>query len=93
MNYFREMHKVKLFIEKLTDYHHPDVFNPWADYDPDYDVASARSIRRKQLARYLIHRIENARILLIAEACGYQGGRFTGIAMTCATAAGVPSRE
>lgn len=83
MNYFREMHKVKLFIEKLADYHHPDVFNPWADYDPDYDVASARSIRRKQLARYLIHRIENARILLIAEACGYQGGRFTGIAMTC----------
>ena len=31
MNYFREMHKVKLFIEKLTDYHHTDVFNPWAD--------------------------------------------------------------
>ena len=22
MNYFREMHKVKLFIEKLADYHH-----------------------------------------------------------------------
>ena len=49
MNYFREMHKVKLFIEKLADYHHPDVFNPWADYDPDYDVASARDVYKRQV--------------------------------------------
>ncbi len=83
MNYFREMHKVKLFVQSLTEYHGENVFNPWADFDPDYDVAYARSIRKAQLERYLVRRLDTARILLIAEACGYQGGRFTGIAMTC----------
>lgn len=83
MNYFREMHKVKLFVQSLTAYHGENVFNPWADFDPDYDVAYARSIRKAQLERYLVRRLDTARILLIAEACGYQGGRFTGIAMTC----------
>ncbi len=83
MNYFREMHKVKLFVKSLTEYHGENVFNPWADFDPDYDVAYARSIRKAQLERYLVRRLDGARILLIAEACGYQGGRFTGIAMTC----------
>lgn len=83
MNYFRQMHKVKLFVQKLTAYHGENVFNPWADFDPDYDVAYARSIRKAQLERYLVRRLGTARILLIAEACGYQGGRFTGIAMTC----------
>ncbi len=83
MNYFRQMHKVKLFVETLTRYHGNNVFNPWADFDPDYDIAYARSIRKAQLSRYLIARLDSARVLLIAEACGYQGGRFTGIAMTC----------
>ena len=32
---------------------------------------------------YLTRRIGRAKILLIAEACGYQGGHFSGIAMTC----------
>lgn len=83
MNYFREMHKVKLFVQSLTEYNGENVFNPWADFDPDYDVAYARSIRKAQLERYLVRRLDTAQILLIAEACGYQGGRFTGIAMTC----------
>lgn len=83
MNYFKQMHKIKLFVQSLTTYHSADVFNPWADFDPDYDVAYARSIRKAQLERYLSRRLDNARILLVAEACGYQGGRFTGIAMTC----------
>lgn len=83
MNYFRQMHQVKLFVKSLTRYHGENVFNPWADFDPDYDVAYARSIRKAQLERYLARRLNSARILLIAEACGYQGGRFTGIAMTC----------
>lgn len=83
MNYFRQMHQVKLFVQSLMRYHGDNVFNPWSDFDPDYDVAYARSIRKAQLERYLARRLASARILLIAEACGYQGGRFTGIAMTC----------
>jgi hypothetical protein len=83
MNYFREMHKIRLFVDHLSDWHGENTFNPWGDFDPDYDVAYARSIRRQQLEQYLVRRMESARILLIAEACGYQGGRFTGIAMTC----------
>ena len=41
------------------------------------------AIRRKNLEDYLALRLGKARILLIAEACGYQGGHFSGIAMTC----------
>jgi len=71
------------FVLSLSRFRADNVYNPWADFDPDYDVAYARSIRKTQLTRYLERRIENARILLVAEACGYQGGRFSGIAMTC----------
>lgn len=73
----------KQFVQSLLRWHGPDAFNPWADFGPDYDVAYARSIRKAQLERYLTRRLGNARILLVAEACGYQGGRFTGVAMTC----------
>ena len=83
MNYFREMHKIKLFIKDLSSYHSKNVFNPWGDFDPDYDISASRTIRRNQLSQYLIQRLESARILVIAEACGYQGGHFTGIAMNC----------
>lgn len=76
-------HQARDFVASLLRWHGPDVFNPWADFDPDYDVAYARSIRKAQLERYLARRLSQARILLVAEACGYQGGRFTGVAMTC----------
>ncbi len=75
--------RIKGFIASLARWHGEDAFNPWADFDPDYDVAHARSIRKAQLERYLARRLSSARILIVAEACGYQGGRFTGIAMTC----------
>ena len=58
MNYFKQMHKIKLFVQSLMTYHSADVFNPWADFDPDYDVAYARSIRKAQLERYLSRRLD-----------------------------------
>ncbi len=71
------------FLTALSAYKGENVFNPWRDTDADYEVDRAVSIRQEQLRDYLALRIGRAKILLIAEACGYQGGHFSGIAMTC----------
>ncbi|MGE5674093.1 MAG: uracil-DNA glycosylase, partial [Mycobacterium leprae] len=61
----------------------PGVFNPYADVDPVNDMGpEAPSIRLRQLALYLQPRIPGASYLLVGEAMGFQGGRFSGIAMT-----------
>ena len=71
-------------IDKLCAYHHPDVFNPWSEYDVSCDISpDAPAIRCQQLREYLAPRLTRARIVLIAEAAGYQGCRFTGIPITC----------
>jgi len=58
-------------------------FNPWYQHDPKNDqTAEGPEIRRRQLRAYLSERLGRARYLFIAEALGYQGGHFTGIAMT-----------
>ncbi len=72
------------FIEELQTYHHDDVFNPWSGYNSQCDSsAEAPQIRSRQLREYLEQRQHTARYILIAEAAGYQGCRFTGIAITC----------
>lgn len=59
------------------------IFNPWRDYDREHETApSGPEIRARQLAHYLEARAGKAKFLLVAEALGYQGGHFTGIAMT-----------
>lgn len=58
------------------------VFNPWRDVDLRYDRdPDAPVIRSTQLEHYLEARTEKAKCLLVGEAIGYQGGRFSGIAM------------
>jgi len=58
------------------------VFNPWHHRDPQHDAAAgAPVIRREQLASYMAER-QKATVILLAEALGYQGGHFSGIAMT-----------
>lgn len=58
------------------------VFNPWHHLDPNHDASTrAPTIRRAQLDAYLAER-RKAKYILLAEALGYQGGHFTGLAMT-----------
>jgi hypothetical protein len=59
------------------------VFNPWHDFDPDMDIdCTAPLIRTDNLHRYLAARIGRVKLLVIAEAPGYRGAKFSGIAMT-----------
>jgi hypothetical protein len=60
-----------------------DVFNPWYHFDEENEISKkGADIRRQQLRAYLQERVGKAKYLLLAEALGYQGGHFTGIAMT-----------
>jgi uracil-DNA glycosylase len=70
------------FWKHLRNTPQGDVFNPWKDFDPSSDIhKQAPRIRRQQLFHYLEER-KNARFILVAEALGYQGGKFSGIPMT-----------
>ncbi len=71
------------FVAALATYKSSAVFNPWGESDQQNDLdAQGPSIRRRQLTAYLQERIGRAKILLVAEAIGYQGGHFSGIPMT-----------
>jgi len=71
------------FVNALADYRSPGVFNPWGETDPEHDrCTQGPQIRRAQLQQYLCERIGRAKMLLVAEAIGYQGGHFSGIPMT-----------
>lgn len=57
--------------------------NPYNCYEIGID-ATPRSFEQRclQLGAYLRHRLETARFIMVAEAPGYQGARFSGLAMT-----------
>jgi len=74
---------ISSFVDSLKNKPTDDLFNPWFERDTDHDVApDAPAIRKRQLEHYLAERRSSAKYLMIAEALGYQGGHFTGIAMT-----------
>ncbi len=73
---------MELFFELLNRKKSRRVFNPWVDSDPENDIdKTAPAKRLSNLKSYLTERTQ-ADYLLLAEALGYQGGHFTGIAMT-----------
>ncbi len=74
--------EINTFLDKLQSYHSEQVFNPWSEFDARYDIGvQAPIVRSANLRRYLELR-SAAHYLFIAEALGYQGGHFSGIAIT-----------
>lgn len=74
---------ISSFIQSLEQKPNENLFNPWFEIDPWHDISpDAPGIRRRQFQAYLEERVGRAKYLFIAEALGYQGGHFTGIAMT-----------
>ncbi len=70
------------FFSLLKNNPQPGTFNPWFEVDRRNDInKESPSVRRRQLKHYLAERQNKAKILLLGEALGYQGGHFSGIAM------------
>jgi hypothetical protein len=69
----------------------PGVINPYreADADPELDGPAAARRRRANLEAYL-ERVGVPRLILVGEAIGYRGGRFSGIAFTSERQLGGP---
>ena len=57
------------------------VVNPYRDSDPALDWPGAAKRRRENLEAYL-ERVGEPRLVLLGEALGFRGGRFSGIAFT-----------
>jgi hypothetical protein len=57
------------------------VCNPYRDEDPDLDQPGGSRQRRRNLEAYL-ERVGRPRLVLLGEALGFRGGRFSGIAFT-----------
>lgn len=74
---------VDRFVARLQGFSATHVFNPWATCDSEHDAnRDAPEIRARQLRAYLGERTTSAKWLLVAEAAGYQGAKFSGCAMT-----------
>lgn len=59
----------------------PGVVNPYREAFPELDGPSAAKRRRENLEAYL-ERVGTPRLVLLGEALGFRGGRFSGIAFT-----------
>lgn len=75
--------QITQFISELKSYTSPKVYNPWVDFDGQFDIGEkAPLIRCDQLEKYLRLRLLEAKYIFVAEALGFRGGHFSGIAMT-----------
>ena len=59
----------------------PGVVNPYREAFPELDGPAAARGRRENLEAYL-ERVGTPRLILVGEALGFRGGRFSGIAFT-----------
>jgi hypothetical protein len=75
------MDNAQAILDILTGFQSKDVFNQYAQENPQHDIPGAAKIRRENL-RLFLETFNNIRVILLAEAAGYQGCRFSGIPMT-----------
>lgn len=66
----------------LMAYQAENVWNQYRDVDPRLDRPDGAEIRRRNLQHYL-ETFADARYILVGEAAGYAGCRFSGIPFTC----------
>jgi len=72
-----------LFEEQIFPFRSTEeLFNQYNDNDPRFDLPNGDSIRRKNLLKYLESFRKKPRALLIGEAAGPWGCRFSGIPFT-----------
>ena len=68
-------------FDLLRAYQGAGVFNPYQDCDPALDRPNGAALRRQNLCRYL-EAFAGAAYVLVGEAAGYAGCRFSGIPFT-----------
>jgi hypothetical protein len=69
-------------VELLTSYENPRAFNQYRDVDEEFDLPDGAAIRCRNLRSY-VGAFAAARFVLVGEAAGYAGCRFSGIPFTC----------
>jgi hypothetical protein len=69
-------------LELLVSYQGEGVFNQYRDVHPGLDLPVGAKVRRENLRSYL-SAFSGARFVLVGEAAGYAGCRFSGIPFTC----------
>ena len=78
------MTELNAFIAKIL-FSQPstsDLFNPYSTVDPQLDLPGANLIRQKNLEKYICDRTTKPQVLLLAEAPGPWGCRFSGVPIT-----------
>jgi uracil-DNA glycosylase len=70
------------FIERVAERSFGTAFPMFREADPALECAEAPALRRGNASAYLDARAGRSPLLLVGEAMGYAGGRFTGIAFT-----------
>lgn len=72
--------KIERFVQAIAEPSHPGLHNPWRDLCITDIRQDAHLIRRERLAQHL--NVDTPRLLLIGEAPGYKGCRYSGVAFT-----------
>jgi hypothetical protein len=75
------VNSIDTILAYLIAYQGRDAFNPYRQRHPQLDLPDAPQIRQANLRQFLVT-FSNVRTILLAEAAGYQGCRFSGIPMT-----------